>query len=450
MSTRLTLAVPALAGLLLAGCLEARNGYRQGQTDTVTSDTTVATDTTVADPCAGKVCDDGDPCTIDACDPASGLCTSTSTADKRAAAEPPECADDAGCDDGDACTRDVCYATGAACTDYVWAYCAHEPIIGCGWCTAETCDDGDACTEDACGPNDTCVHALIAGCGVGCSGVNAIAADAFEWTAWPGDPATLAGHAVPYSPAGPTCYYPFAGRAQDPCEMCEYPVGAAATLYSQPTVQLFAPAGWDGDPWACIESCGSTCTPVVWGAAYWVWGTARSSWMNGGAAQAPGAPAEPDVPVRPPADGLDVAGWCLQTNTVGLPGMYRGEVRVDGFEDLVFPFDVEIGVQQGELVITLAPSQCTAPECPTWIHEVMGTQTASLVAGDGTVSFDFEMLSHCSEPSPTTQVHVDLASYRSSLTGSFVDTGMLLGQQPPPDGDAAWCSRGTMVLTRTY
>ena len=80
----------------------------------------------------------------------------------------------------------------------------------------------------------------------------------------------------------------------------------------------------------------------------------------------------------------------------------------------------------------------------------MGAQTASLVAGDGTVSFDFEMLSHCGEPSLTTQAHVDLASYRSSLTGSFVGSGMPLGQQPPPDGDAAWCSHGTMVLTRTH
>ncbi len=71
-------------------------------------------------------CDDGDPCTTDACNPATG-CIHTLNA--------------APCDDGDACTTgDVCQA---------------GECVGAGQLN---CDDGNPCTDDSCIPGGGCLH----------------------------------------------------------------------------------------------------------------------------------------------------------------------------------------------------------------------------------------------------------------------------------------------------
>jgi len=67
-------------------------------------------------------CDDGDACTDDTCDPATGCRSEAVT-----------------CDDGDACTSDTC-----------------DPVTGCS-STPMDCDDGDACTVDHC-VDGTCVN----------------------------------------------------------------------------------------------------------------------------------------------------------------------------------------------------------------------------------------------------------------------------------------------------
>ncbi|MEY3014758.1 MAG: hypothetical protein RIT45_3493 [Pseudomonadota bacterium] len=67
---------------------------------------------------SGAKCDDGNPCTADACDPGVG-CKNTALT--------------GGCDDGDACT------VGEACTDGK-----------CVGAQPKSCDDGTACTEDSC------------------------------------------------------------------------------------------------------------------------------------------------------------------------------------------------------------------------------------------------------------------------------------------------------------
>ena len=112
---------------------------------------------TVGDTCeegkctAGKVkfCDDGNPCTVDACNPASGC---TSTLDDGA-----PCNDEDGCTLGDVCKAGACQpginkvcGGGGAC---VLAACQAST----GQCaltnaaTATGCDDGSACTaSDAC------------------------------------------------------------------------------------------------------------------------------------------------------------------------------------------------------------------------------------------------------------------------------------------------------------
>ncbi|MEZ4265742.1 MAG: lamin tail domain-containing protein [Myxococcota bacterium] len=61
-----------------------------------------------------------------------------------------ECYEDGDCDDGNPCTEDACGADGI---------CSHAPIAGC--CTTlKECDDGDACTNDSCLlDSNTCLNA---------------------------------------------------------------------------------------------------------------------------------------------------------------------------------------------------------------------------------------------------------------------------------------------------
>jgi hypothetical protein len=73
-------------------------------------------------------CDDGDPCTVDYCDPVSGECVHAELL----------------CDDGNPCTADFCDANGV---------CQHVPIL---------CDDGDPCTYDYCdGLTGDCVYVVM-------------------------------------------------------------------------------------------------------------------------------------------------------------------------------------------------------------------------------------------------------------------------------------------------
>ena len=85
----------------------------------------------------GKGCDDLNPCTTDACAPASGTCIHT--------AQP------GSCDDGSACTSgDIC----------VSGSCAAGALVNC--------DDQNPCTDDVCFPASGCVHtANSAACGPG-------------------------------------------------------------------------------------------------------------------------------------------------------------------------------------------------------------------------------------------------------------------------------------------
>ncbi len=84
------------------------------------------------DPCFEKGipvnCDDGVPCTVDACKPGSG-CQST-----------PQ---DSACDDGIGCTQDQCVPE---------AGCTHGAVDS-------ACDDGNVCTAEKCDPGTGCVGA---------------------------------------------------------------------------------------------------------------------------------------------------------------------------------------------------------------------------------------------------------------------------------------------------
>jgi hypothetical protein len=98
---------------------------------------------------SGSDCDDAITCTIDTCDPGSGLCMHVST-----------------CNDANACTDDICGPTGCVhtpnntpCDD--GNACTVMDACGGGSCRSGgpiVCNDGDACTFDACSPALGCVH----------------------------------------------------------------------------------------------------------------------------------------------------------------------------------------------------------------------------------------------------------------------------------------------------
>ena len=112
-------------------------------------------DTCKAGKCEGSLvkCDDGNPCTKDSCDPATGcsappddtaLCTDKDPCTKNDACKAGACAGlKVNCDDNNTCTDDLC--------DVATGECAHTALSG-------ACDDGDDCTKD-----DSCVAGVCEG-----------------------------------------------------------------------------------------------------------------------------------------------------------------------------------------------------------------------------------------------------------------------------------------------
>jgi hypothetical protein len=92
----------------------------------------------ITDPCADAHCDDGNPCTANLCDPATGECS-----------HPPF-----DCDDDDPCTTEWC-----------------DPVAGRCIITPLDCDDGNACTVSACNPTTgACEHSPVdCGDGIACT-----------------------------------------------------------------------------------------------------------------------------------------------------------------------------------------------------------------------------------------------------------------------------------------
>jgi hypothetical protein len=149
---------------------------------------------TTGDVCAGsvcsgkeKACDDGKPCTVDACDDTTGNCKSAPYADGTACDDGTVCTQKdlcaAGacigqtlnCDDTNPCTTDSCdaakgcqtVANTAPCDD--GNACTAGDACQAGAClpgaASAACDDSNACTTDSCDPAKGCVHTNnTAGC----------------------------------------------------------------------------------------------------------------------------------------------------------------------------------------------------------------------------------------------------------------------------------------------
>jgi ribosomal protein S11 len=122
---------------------------------------------TAGDACSGgkcasgqiKACIDGDKCTTDGCNGATGQCTF--------AAIPGcsnQCTKNADCDDGKVCTDDTCSngicknsANTAACSD--GDICTEGDACkdgACQFAKTKNCDDGNSCTDDSCDPKLGC------------------------------------------------------------------------------------------------------------------------------------------------------------------------------------------------------------------------------------------------------------------------------------------------------
>jgi hypothetical protein len=180
--------------------------------------------------CQGEVlpCDDANPCTSDTCDPQTGECASTpldggacdggSPCFDNSVCVAGLCAGDApDCDDGDPCTTDSCSAT-VGCEHQVW--------------TGE-CDDGDPCTAA-----DTCVGGTCAGAGLDCSDDVACTEDSCEF-----------GECV-HSPDAASC------DDGNPCtdEICDALAGCANPAKTAPCS--------DGNPCTAGDTCGGgVCLP---------------------------------------------------------------------------------------------------------------------------------------------------------------------------------------------
>ena len=141
-------------------------------------------------------CDDGNACTTDVCDVPSGLCSHTVVADNTPCPNASVC-DGAetclagvcvagtllNCDDGNPCTVDSCDPVagcqpaqapdGTPCSDP--SVCNGQETCQAGACTAGTaltCDDGNPCTIDTCDAVLGCRHAAV-GNGISCTDGNA-------------------------------------------------------------------------------------------------------------------------------------------------------------------------------------------------------------------------------------------------------------------------------------
>jgi cysteine-rich repeat protein len=126
-------------------------------------------------------CDDGVLCTSDICDPSAGClrlpndglscddgndCTSADRcagSECRGTAIAGCCAGATDCDDGEPCTDDACLS--GRCEN-AFRSCAVENKCVAGFCTAAgdcdatavSCDDSNVCTDDSCDPTFGCTH----------------------------------------------------------------------------------------------------------------------------------------------------------------------------------------------------------------------------------------------------------------------------------------------------
>ncbi len=98
--------------------------------------------------CSAAQCDDGNPCTDEGCDLKSGVCANLVKADGA------NCDDSSKCTSGDTCKAGTCAGKAVACND--GNPCTSDACLPASGCTT-TANDGAACDDDnPCTQGDTC------------------------------------------------------------------------------------------------------------------------------------------------------------------------------------------------------------------------------------------------------------------------------------------------------
>lgn len=425
------LALVAALGLT-SGCLEAQRGQASPR-DTAGGDDAHGADT-ATDPCAGVVCDDGDPCTSDRCDPETGLCEHLEVS-YAPAFRVPSCERDADCDDGDPCTADRCVAVDDACTGADYRMCESTPTPGCGGCQLAGCPSEDPCQVGECRPDGSCAWRVAPACVADCGAAGALTLDAARYGRGAGAFAKVAGRVR--------------ADVDAVCDTlsCSCAATPALTDASQEQLLLRGPLTDQEIGWTCeTDLCGAeqttTCAPAHHDAAYWVWGTLTASSDRPMSAGAPQEAPDPDpAPPLPEADGLLVDDYCLQTTPAGLPGRYVGSLETGAISAQVTLEGVVTRDADGGLTLSLSERDCLG--CARTGASPYFPQTVTLTPGDGWVSLELAVPNWCGDNTPPA-VAV-LASHRNTLSGEYHDAWAA----PQRFGAAiALCSQGTLTLTR--
>lgn len=232
-------------------------------------------------------CDDGNPCTADACNTVSGVCTHTNITGP-CSSDGNLCTDDV-CDGSGSCTHPPVTA-GASCNDGLYCNgsdtcdnggtCVHtgDPCTGGPEC-ADTCNeatntciadvstpctnDGNACTNDHCDGAGACIHPPnVASCddGLFCTGVDTCAGGSCQHT---GNPCTGGSECADvcneaandcFDPSGTPCTADVNPCTLDQCDgvgACAHPAGNAGTLCRPATDQCDVAESCDGVSTIC-------------------------------------------------------------------------------------------------------------------------------------------------------------------------------------------------------
>ncbi|MSP92825.1 MAG: hypothetical protein EXR79_13645 [Myxococcales bacterium] len=222
---------------------DSKDGCQHAPTAAVCSDNDACT---VGDACTSgtckagtvKLCDDGNGCTGDTCNPVDGACAVTPTA--------APCSDGNGCTVGDTCSKGACVPGVVVGCDDANPCTVDSCNAGTGVCGhiqgSGACDDGDGCTV-----GDACLDGACAG------GATKLCGDKDTCTADNCDAATGACINKPIAGCGATCQTAAECKAGDLCNAVACLSGKCAFL---PTSAVCD----DGDACSVGDTCqGGTC-----------------------------------------------------------------------------------------------------------------------------------------------------------------------------------------------
>jgi hypothetical protein len=359
-------------------------------------------------------CDDQDPCTVDRCNAATGLCEHLGVAPGRPAQG---CVVDADCDDRDPCTSETCLSMEEC--GVITTMCVSEDIPGCDDCTTG-CDDQDPCTLDECAGGLACVHEPQEGCTRECLSGEVVAVGLIRTQpgTWP-EPLETVGEVV----------FDALGRSCDDGPECGC-VGWPGLTDGGFELAL---RGVDetnaGEPWRCeSEGCveaKAKCMPVHLGVRYKLWGRGLQEWELQDVVPAGGG-AEPIAPL-PAFAGLAVADYCLETLGLALVGSYHGLLDVGG---IALEFDAVIQVASDGQGLVLEYGSATCESC----NLTLAGGRVPLIVGDGWVEVEILLPSLGGEALQ----RIRFFSNRNQLIGRY---GLLRTGVVPRQG-------GRVVLTR--